>query len=619
MNKLILIRHGQSIWNKENRFTGITDVELSEKGIEEAKNSSKLINDSNIDINIAFTSKLKRAINTCEIILSNKNIDIIQSESLNERDYGVLTGKNKKEIISEYGEERTHKWRRSYYDRPPNGENLDEVCNRVFKFYNYNILPELKKGNVLISAHGNSLRALFVILNLFDKNEIERVEIPTGKPYIIEFNEGRIINNRYLSPIKLTGRQILDSRGNPTVEVDVLLDGNLVARESCPSGASTGSNEAIELRDKETAYMGKGVKNAIANVKKFDSSLYLDKNIICNQIMFDKELCRFDGTTLKKNLGGNTTTAISFAVANASASINKMELFNYFKSVFNNKKQLSLPTPMVNILNGGKHAGGKLKIQEFMIMPQSEISFQQKLQNVTLVYHNLGILLVSKYGINSKNLGDEGGFAPQIDTPDEALNIIEEAIIKSGFKPGKEIFLALDCASSEYYNKQNHKYEIENNLFLDNMQLSEYYINLVNNHPSLKSIEDPFDEYDYEGWKNFTEKMGSKIMIVGDDLFTTNIETVTKGIQEKWANSLLLKVNQIGTINEAVDAANMLFNNNMDVIVSHRSGETTSSLICDLAVGIGAKYVKIGAPARGERVVKYNRLLQIEEEISRVR
>ena len=250
-----------------------------------------------------------------------------------------------------------------------------------------------------------------------------------------------------------------------------------------------------------------------------------------------------------------------------------------------------------------------------MIMPQENISFKEKIHNVTLVYHNLGKLLIKKYGISSKNLGDEGGYAPQLDTPDDALNVIEEAIIKSGFTPGKEIFLALDCASSEYYDKNSKKYEVEKDLFLTNKELVEYYKKLVERHPSMKSIEDPFDEFDYEGWELFTKELGENIMIVGDDLYTTNIETVNKGIQNKWANSLLLKVNQIGTITEAIEAAKVMFENNMDVIVSHRSGETTSTLISDLAVGIGAKYIKTGAPARGERVAKYNRLLQIEEFI----
>ena len=243
MSKLILIRHGQSVWNKENRFTGITDVELSEKGIEEAKKSSILIDDLGIDIDIAYTSNLKRAINTCEIILSNKNVEIIKDSSLNERDYGFLAGKNKQEIINEYGEYCIHKWRRGYYERPPNGENLHEVCNRVSEYFYSNISHRLKDKNILISAHGNSLRALFVVLGLFTKEEIEKVEIPTGKPYLIEFNkDNKIINNFYISPIKIKGRQILDSRGNPTVEVDVLYNNQIISRESCPSGPSRSQN-----------------------------------------------------------------------------------------------------------------------------------------------------------------------------------------------------------------------------------------------------------------------------------------------------------------------------------------------------------------------------------------
>ncbi len=392
-NKLILIRHGQSVWNKENRFTGLTDVGLSDKGINEANNAYELIKKIDIDINLAFTSNLKRAIDTCKIITNNTKT-IIKNEALNERDYGDLTGKNKEEIALEYGSECVHKWRRGFYDKPPNGENLDEVCKRVSDYYNENIKCHLNNKNVIISAHGNSIRALFVVLGLFNKEEIEKIEIPTGKPYVITFKYGKIIDSHYICPIKLKGRQILDSRGNPTVEVDVLLDNELVSRESCPSGASTGSNEAIELRDKEEEYLGKSVRKAVLNVSKFNSSIYLDKDYITDQIKFDKELCRYDGTILKKNIGGNTTTAMSFAVAASGAKLKKKELFEHFNDTFKIIKEYKLPTPMVNILNGGKHAGGKLKIQEFMIMPQNDISFKDKLHNVTTVYHNLGKLLI---------------------------------------------------------------------------------------------------------------------------------------------------------------------------------------------------------------------------------
>ena len=324
--KLILVRHGQSVWNKENKFTGFKDVPLSEQGINEAMKTSEIINQLDFKIDLAFTSNLKRAIHTCELVLNNENINIIKHNSLNERNYGDLTGKNKQQIADEYGSECVHKWRRGFYDKPPNGENLDDVCNRVSEYYHSTIKNHLNDKNILISAHGNSLRALFVVLGLFTKEEIVKVEIPTGKPYIINFFDNKIISNHYICPIKLHGRQILDSRGNPTLEVDVLNNGQFIARDSCPSGASTGTNEAVELRDKDNDYLGKSVKNAVYNVSKFNSSLYLDKNYISNQIKFDNELCRYDGTVLKKNMGGNTSTAISFAIATASAKLNNIEL-----------------------------------------------------------------------------------------------------------------------------------------------------------------------------------------------------------------------------------------------------------------------------------------------------
>ena len=612
---IILIRHGQSLWNHENKFTGITDINLSSKGIEEAINAQKLIQKLPFQIDYAFTSNLNRAIRTCELIVDKNIISIQNNKALNERDYGDLTGKNKKEIENEYGMKNVHDWRRGFFNKPPNGENLEEVCNRVSIYYNSNIKPLLAEKNILIVAHGNSLRALMVVLGLFDEKEIEHIDIPTGIPYIIGFEKNIIIKNNYLNSIQMKGRQILDSRGNPTIEVDIYKNNHLIARESSPSGASTGTNEAYELRDKESKiYLGKGVNKCVSNVSKFNSSLYISEELLHDQIRFDKEICKIDGTNLKHNLGGNTTTALSFAAASASSNLNNIQLFQHLKNVYNNKKtDFALPTPMVNILNGGKHAGGNLQIQEFMIMPKEDISFKNKLQNIVTVYHTLGKILVKKYGISSKNLGDEGGFAPQLETPEEALEIIEEAIKQSGFIPGKDIFLALDCASSEYYNKKTKTYEVEKNKFLTNIELVEYYQNLIQKHPSLKSIEDPFDEFDYEGWKIFTEKMSNSIMIVGDDLFTTNFKSVQQGLDNKWANSLLLKVNQIGTISEAVEAANLLFENDLNVVVSHRSGETTGTLISDLCVAIGAKYIKIGAPARGERVAKYNRLLQIED------
>ena len=652
---LVLIRHGQSLWNKINQFTGLTDILLSEKGIQEATDAADTLCKENLFIDIAYTSSLSRAITTCNLIMEKqhqtywankysedavyhpndssenkiKKKPVYKSDALNERDYGELTGKNKTEVAEKYGKESVHRWRRGFYECPPGGENLEDVCKRVSKYFHEEIKDNLENKNILIAAHGNSLRALLVVLGLFDEKTIEKVEIPTGKPLVITFEYGEMTDCKYFCPIHFSGRQILDSRGNPTVEVDVLQNDKLLARESAPSGASTGTNEARELRDDGDVYNGKGVLIAVNNVEKFSKFNFLKESDITDLTKFDKELCRFDGTVLKENMGGNATTALSFAAAAGGAKLEDKELFQHFRNLYFsdgekykfNTLTYNLPTPMVNILNGGKHAGGKLKIQEFMIMPRDDISFHEKLHNVNLVYHKLGKLLIEKYGVSAKNLGDEGGFAPQLTTPEEAINIIEMAITEVNLVPGKDIFLALDCAASEYYHKDKQRYEITEGVFLDRYQLCNYYKDLFTEYPALKSIEDPFDEYDYEAWELFmTEiihKLPNPIMVVGDDLFTTNSETVKKGITNNWANSLLLKVNQIGTITEAVEAAKLMFQNNMDVIVSHRSGETTSTLISDLAVGIGAKYIKTGAPARGERVVKYNRLLQIEEYLKK--
>jgi len=268
---------------------------------------------------------------------------------------------------------------------------------------------------------------------------------------------------------------------------------------------------------------------------------------------------------------------------------------------------------MVNILNGGKHAGGKLKIQEFMIIPVGDKTFAEALRKSATVYHHLGKILVKAKGKSSKNLGDEGGFAPNLDTPDEALTYIEDAIKAAGYEVGKDVKLALDCASSEFYDSEKKLYEITEGNWISSEQLVSFYEKLIQDHPALCSIEDGFDEKDYEGWAAFTKKLGDKIMIVGDDLYTTNTNLIKLGLEHKWANALLLKVNQIGTITEAVEAAKMIFEAGQNVIVSHRSGETETTLISDLAVAIGAKYIKTGATARGERIAKYNRLLQIEE------
>lgn len=607
--KLTIIRHGQSEWNKLNLFTGFKDVDLSDEGVIEAKQCL-----TNEKYDIAFTSNLKRAYKTCEIIKeeTKQNFNIIYDEALNERDYGDLTGNNKKQIAKKFGEEQVQLWRRSVEVRPPNGENLLDVISRVKKYYNQKILPELNTNKkVLIVAHGNSIRALLVIMGIFKLEDIPKFEIPTGKPIHILYP---MKDYFFLNDYNFKGRQILDSRGNPTIEVDILHNNNLISRQAAPSGASTGSNEALEIRDNDSNnFMGKSVYKSIKMIDSLNLKMYIDKKTLCNLINCDNQLKFLDGTELKTILGGNTTTALSFSIAEAASKLSNLELFTYFSNIFNYPKPTNTPIPMVNILNGGKHAGGNLKIQEFMIMTSNKIPFNKRVEQIYCVYNNLKKLLVSKYGSTSINLGDEGGFAPPLDTPDEALDIIELAVINSNLELGKDITLALDCAASEFYDSKTKMYEIEKNKYLNSDQLASYYMELIARHPALKSIEDAFDEKDYYGWKLFSNLCEDKVMIVGDDLFTTNPNMISIGLEENWANSLLLKVNQIGTISEAVESAKMMQKKKLDVIVSHRSGETNSSLISDLAVGIHAKYIKLGAPARGERVAKFNRLIQIEE------
>ncbi len=410
----------------------------------------------------------------------------------------------------------------------------------------------------------------------------------------------------------------MDSRGNPTVEADVYLaDGKLAGRASAPSGASTGSNEALELRDTDdkARYGGKGVQKAVANISGALSEALKGKNVD-NLKDCDMAIREKDGTELKTNLGGNSITAVSFAVATAGANILNEELFLYLAKQYDSNeenKKFKCPTPLVNILNGGKHAGGKLKIQEFMIVPNDQISFKEQLRTVTEVYHTLGNILAKAVGKSAKNLGDEGGFAPSLETPNEALTYIKQAIEEAGYVPGKDIFLALDAAASEFYDKESKKYEVIEGQHLTSEEMVDFYEKMIDDYPFFLSIEDGLDEKDYDGWTKLTERLGKRIMLVGDDLYTTNTHFIKKGIENKWANALLLKVNQIGTISEAMDAARMVQNADQNVIVSHRSGETGTNLIADLAVAIGAKYIKTGAPARGERVGKYNRLLQIEE------
>jgi enolase len=315
-------------------------------------------------------------------------------------------------------------------------------------------------------------------------------------------------------------------------------------------------------------------------------------------------MCKLDGTQLKTKLGGNAICASSFALAHAGAFLAEKQLFLYLSSFFHNQApaKYTLPRPMVNILNGGKHAGGELQIQEFMIVPKAGNSFAENLRISATVYHHLGKILVKEKGVSAKNLGDEGGYAPSLDSPHQALKYIEQAIESAGFKVGGDVFLALDCASSEFYDEETKKYQVEKKLSLTSDELIKYYMKLKKDHPALISIEDGMAEKDYEGWIKLTSTMTSEykdMMLVGDDLYTTNTELITQGIKNKWANALLLKVNQIGTISESMNAARMIFADQGNVAVSHRSGETPDSLIADLAVSIGAQFIKTGATARG--------------------
>ena len=421
---------------------------------------------------------------------------------------------------------------------------------------------------------------------------------------------------------RLVGREVLDSRGNPTVEVDVyatfLGEECFAGRSSAPSGASTGSNEARELRDTESPrYGGKGTVTAANNVTETLSKAL--KNMDFSKLStLDDTICATDGTELKENIGGNACTATSFALAEAAANLQEVQLFEYLAKQFEehggeHRTKFRLPTPFFNILNGGKHAGGNLKIQEFMIAPSDEAPFPEQLRMAAEVYHKLGDILVEEKGPSARNLGDEGGFAPLLDTPEEAISFIERAIQDAGLEPGKDVRIALDAAASEFYDEETKLYEVEVGVHKTGDEMIEYWKDLIERHPAIISIEDGLHEQDYENWTKLNTELGEKIMLVGDDLYTTNPNTIRKGIEGKWCNALLLKVNQIGTITEAMKAASLILKEDQKVMVSHRSGETCNSVIADLAVAIGAQCIKTGSTARGERIQKYTRLLQIYE------
>ena len=401
-------------------------------------------------------------------------------------------------------------------------------------------------------------------------------------------------------------REILDSRGNPTIEVEVELDSGIYGRAAVPSGASTGAFEAVELRDKDkNRYMGKGVLTAINNVNSIIAQEIIGMDIL-DQIGIDNRLIELDGTHNKSKLGANATLGVSLAVAHAASNELGIPLLNYIGGI--NAKVL--PVPMMNILNGGAHADNNVDIQEFMIMPTGAESFKEAVRMCAEIFHNLKEVLKER-GYNT-SVGDEGGFAPNLTSNEEALQVIVEAIIKSEYKPGEDIFIALDAAATEMY-KDDGKYHLEGEGVVKNSEeMVAYYEEISSRYPII-SIEDGLAEEDWDGWKLMTEKLGEKIQIVGDDLFVTNTERLKKGIDLGVANSILIKLNQIGTLTETLDAISMANNAGYTAVVSHRSGETEDVTIADLVVAVNAGQIKTGAPSRTDRVAKYNQLIRIEE------
>ena len=402
----------------------------------------------------------------------------------------------------------------------------------------------------------------------------------------------------------VTAREILDSRGNPTVEVDVRLEDKSIGRAAVPSGASTGAFEAAELRDGGSRYLGKGVETAVKNVALKIAPVVIGMKAD-NQRSLDEKMIALDGTKNKSSLGANAILGVSLATARAAAISSNQSLFKYLGG----GSAKTLPVPMMNILNGGAHADTNVDIQEFMIAPIGAQSFKESLRWGAEIYHSLKSVLKKK-GL-ATSIGDEGGFAPNLESNRAALDLILVAIENAGFKVGNQIALAMDVAATEFF--EDGKYKFEGKL-LTSEQMIAYYSELVSAYP-LVSIEDPLDEDDWSGWAKLTAELGEKIQIVGDDLFVTNIERLTRGIESKTANALLVKVNQIGSLTETIDAVNLAHKNNYKSMMSHRSGETEDTTIADLAVALSCGQIKTGAPARSERVAKYNQLLRIEEEL----
>ena len=418
----------------------------------------------------------------------------------------------------------------------------------------------------------------------------------------------------YLTITDVYAREILDSRGNPTVEAEVVIDDIYMGRACVPSGASTGKFEAIELRDHDKRYGGLGVQNAVRNVNEYLREAIIGRNAM-EQVAIDEIIRLKDGTENKEKIGANATLAVSLAVAKAAAKALGMPLYQYLGGV--NAKQL--PVPMMNILNGGKHADNTVDLQEFMIMPVGADNFKEGLRICAEIYQVLKRICKSK-GL-STGVGDEGGFAPDLKDSREVLELITEATKAAGYEPGKDIVYAIDAAASELYNKETGRYHFPgeskmagHEVCRTKEEMISYYENLVNSFPVM-SIEDGLDEEDYEGWTAMTQALGHRIQLVGDDLFVTNPKRLKEGIVKKAANAILIKVNQIGTLTEAMDAIEMAHKNGYKTVISHRSGETEDTFIADIAVAVNAGEIKTGAPCRSERVAKYNRLLRIEENL----
>ena len=411
--------------------------------------------------------------------------------------------------------------------------------------------------------------------------------------------------------------QVFDSRGIPTISCKITLDDGTSASAMVPSGASTGSKEALELRDNDIAYHGKSVIKAVNNINNILSSLVIGKNPN-NQKEIDESLILFDDTKDKSNVGANAILAISLAVAHVAAKANNISLYEHFSRVYKDitgeNVNHSMPLPMFNILNGGEHADNNIDIQEFMIIPSGAKDFVEVMQWATEIYHNLKkILLINNH---STAVGDEGGFAPSLESNDEALKLIVDAIKETELVPGKDVNIALDCAASEFFDGKEYIL-IGENKRLSSSAFTDYLDDLTKKYP-IVSIEDGMDENDIEGWKLLTEKLGSTCQLVGDDLFVTNKKILKDGINKEMANSILIKFNQVGSITETIETIHFANQNNFKSIISHRSGETEDTTIADLAVGLGIGQIKTGAPCRSDRVAKYNRLLWIEEESSNI-